>query len=74
MMRLNADIRALAYQPRTQEILQTLGLLHKLDSLGHRLTETAFWRQSSGGILERVSAGPEVVHREYITIRYTSQI
>lgn len=37
-MLLDADTGMVAYQPRTQGILQTLGLLHKLDSLGHRLT------------------------------------
>ncbi|GAB7354572.1 hypothetical protein MBLNU459_g5022t2 [Dothideomycetes sp. NU459] len=58
---------ASAFQPRTQEILQTIGLLQKLDNLGHRLTETAFWRPNPAGDLERVSMGPEVVHHQGLT-------
>ena len=53
-----------AFQPRTQEILQTMNLLHKLDEKGHRLTETSFWMRDGNGALSRSFTGAEVVHRK----------
>ena len=43
-----------------QEILQTLGLLDKLDAKGNRMSETAFWGPDASGHLSRSSVGPEV--------------
>ncbi|KAJ5624996.1 hypothetical protein N7510_001305 [Penicillium lagena] len=53
---------ASAFQPRTQEILQTMNLLHELDGKGHRLTETSFWMRDSVGLLDKTFTGAEVVH------------
>ncbi|KAL4892314.1 FAD binding domain-containing protein [Aspergillus ambiguus] len=53
---------ASAFQPRTQEILQTMDLLHTLDGKGHRLTETSFWNRANVGNLVRTYVGSEVVH------------
>ncbi|KAE8351714.1 FAD binding domain-containing protein [Aspergillus coremiiformis] len=53
---------ASAFQPRTQEILQTMDLLHTLDGKGHRLTETSFWNRDNQGNLVRSFVGAEVVH------------
>lgn len=53
---------ASAFQPRTQEILQTLNLLHELDQRGHRHTNTAFWQEDPSGILVQLSRSREVVH------------
>ncbi|KZF18993.1 hypothetical protein L228DRAFT_257285 [Xylona heveae TC161] len=53
---------ASAFQPRTQEILQTLDLLHSLDGKGHRLTETSFWNHDEAGNLVRAFVGAEVIH------------
>ncbi|KAI9825538.1 MAG: hypothetical protein M1819_000530 [Sarea resinae] len=53
---------ASAFQPRTQEILQTMDLRHDLDCKGHRLTETSFWRHNIIGKLIRTFVGAEVVH------------
>ncbi|GKZ27206.1 hypothetical protein AbraIFM66951_005111 [Aspergillus brasiliensis] len=53
---------ASAFQPRTQEILQTMNLLHDLDKRGHRLTETSFWVRDSTGALASNFTGAEVVH------------
>ncbi|CAK38201.1 hypothetical protein CBS115989_3659 [Aspergillus niger] len=53
---------ASAFQPRTQEILQTMNLLHDLDKRGHRLTETSFWMRDSTGALISNFTGAEVVH------------
>lgn len=53
---------ASAFQPRTQEILQTMNLLHDLDGKGHRLTETSFWMRNDIGVLSRSFTGAEVVH------------
>lgn len=54
---------ASAFQPRTQEILQTLNLLHELDQRGHRHTNTAFWQEDKDGLLKRTSRSREVVHK-----------
>lgn len=54
---------ASAFQPRTQEILQTLNLLHELDQRGHRHTNTAFWQEDGDGLIKRTSRSCEVVHR-----------
>lgn len=51
-----------AFQPRTQEILQTMDLLHDLDKRGHRHTNTAFWEDGADGHLARKSRSREVVH------------
>lgn len=53
---------ASAFQPRTQEILQTMDLLHDLDKRGHRHTNTAFWETDDKGDLDRKSRSREVVH------------
>ncbi|ETS84835.1 hypothetical protein PFICI_02860 [Pestalotiopsis fici W106-1] len=53
---------ASAFQPRTQEILQTMDLLHDLDGKGHRLTETSFWMRNGTGVLSRSFTGAEVIH------------
>ncbi|TQV90676.1 hypothetical protein V2A60_006888 [Cordyceps javanica] len=53
---------ASAFQPRTQEILQTINILGSLDAQGHRLTETSFWHRDDAGNLRRTFTGPEVVH------------
>lgn len=53
---------ASAFQPRTQEILQTMDLLHDLDKRGHRHTNTAFWETNDKGHLGRKSRSREVVH------------
>lgn len=53
---------ASAFQPRTQEILQTMNLLHELDQRGHRHTNTAFWQGDEDGRLRRTSRSREVVH------------
>ena len=45
--------------------MQTLNLRHKLDELGHRLTETSFWSVDEGKKLSRDSVGHEVIHREF---------
>ena len=45
--------------------LQTLNFPHKLDELGHRLTETSFWSVDEGKKLSRDSVGREVIHREF---------
>jgi phenol 2-monooxygenase (NADPH) len=49
-----------------QEILQTLNLRHKLDELGHRLSETAFWTVDEAENFSRGSVGQEVVHRKFL--------
>lgn len=43
-------------QPRTQEIMQTLNLQHKLDIQGNHVSETAFWAVDNGK-LERTHIG-----------------
>ncbi|EGX91504.1 FAD binding domain protein [Cordyceps militaris CM01] len=53
---------ASAFQPRTQEILQTINILSSLDTQGHRLTETSFWLREGTGSLRRTFTGAEVVH------------
>ena len=50
----------LGLQPRTQEILQTIGLHETLDAKGNRMSETAFWGPDRSGRLLRSSVGPEV--------------
>ncbi|OBT75737.1 hypothetical protein VF21_05892 [Pseudogymnoascus sp. 05NY08] len=53
---------ASAFQPRTQEILQTLDLRHALDKQGHRLTETSFWTGDERDNFRRSYVGREVIH------------
>ncbi|PMD15330.1 hypothetical protein NA56DRAFT_754079 [Hyaloscypha hepaticicola] len=53
---------ASAFQPRTQEILQTLSLRIEEDELGYRLTETSFWSIDEYENLSRNSVGCEVIH------------
>ena len=51
-------------QPRTQEILQTLNLRHRLDIQGNHVSETAFWSRSEPTEdLKRTHIGGEIVNR-----------
>lgn len=48
-------------QPRTQEILCTIGLQHTLDQKGNRMSEIAFWSPNGvAGRFLRRNVGPEV--------------
>ncbi|KAH8689365.1 hypothetical protein BGW36DRAFT_390730 [Talaromyces proteolyticus] len=47
-------------QPRTQEILQTLNLRHRLDIQGNHVSETAFWAIDEGGKFQRTHIGGEI--------------
>lgn len=49
-------------QPRTQEILKTLGLLDALDAKGNRMSENSFWAHDESGQLARIKIGPEVTN------------
>ncbi len=51
----------LGLQPRTQEILSSIGLQHALDLKGNRMSEVAFWSPDGvAGQFLRRSVGPEV--------------
>uniref|UniRef100_A0A093UWV5 Phenol 2-monooxygenase n=1 Tax=Talaromyces marneffei PM1 TaxID=1077442 RepID=A0A093UWV5_TALMA len=47
-------------QPRTQEILQTLNLRHRLDIQGNHVSETAFWSINEQDTFERTHIGGEI--------------
>lgn len=47
-------------QPRTQELLQTLNLRHRLDVQGNHVSETAFWAIDEEGKFQRTHIGGEI--------------
>ncbi|KAL8825948.1 MAG: hypothetical protein Q9191_004102 [Dirinaria sp. TL-2023a] len=49
-------------QPRTVEILRSLGLRSTFEGLGNHLCESAFYSREKGGSLERTDVDPEVIN------------
>lgn len=53
---------ASGFQPRTIEILRSLGVCHMFEALGSHMCETAFYSREGGGSLERTDVVPEVTN------------
>ncbi|EEP81141.1 conserved hypothetical protein [Uncinocarpus reesii 1704] len=50
-------------QPRTLEVLRSLGVLDELDNEGCHMHQIAFWNPSSDGGIERTSTVPDIAVR-----------